>query len=579
MIKGALSGLLLSFIVGQANAQVVRSGADIKTACSPIVMAFVASSKKMIVSSESWVSYASKMYFSSATTIEEAQKEGFSADVVVEGVPLSLIWSRDDSKRTKARETWLKYVNRTASQKDFLEISDVKTDPQAAEVYNKCVANLSGREPLMCWFSEPTNRAHATFNVVLQPAFQLQPQKVVEAVLSNGFVVGPEVEGLRGSKDKNVLKKVAELDKAIDVVESGKKASSIPSLGKSKMNFPLPVNAGVFTFQTYRLDPGATISGSIRLQNGMGCSSSMDPAATVVAKVRIWPEARNWSRATSTYNFDDTVGCGANHTETRDFCYPNSQAIIVSAAPQPPKSANCGSRMLGTAIKIPAANCFRASAHMEGCGFDWTRSCKGRGWLDQDIHATVDVPGDARPLPIMELQDKRTSYVERVRYDYDQLLPPDAIIDRWKYVVEMKFSYAVGRDIIFTLSDDASESRGCVSKGSGPGERSGYVQIACELPTDLFQKNLNAIKPVAVDIKTLPNQYFVLHNPETSKSAAQAEPSAQRVISNSLDVSTIGKISHGLGRSAIEILNGSPTPAAGAPAATSFRPRMRVISP
>lgn len=567
MMKITFSALLLILMTCHSNGQILRSGEDIKTACGPIVMAFVASSKRMIMGSESWMTYASKMYFSSATTIEEAQKEGFSADLVVENTPLSLIWSRDSSKRSKARETWLKYVNQTAAKKEFLEIEDVRTDPQAAESYNKCVATMSGDRPLMCWFSEPTDRAHATFNVVLKAPFQLQPQKVVEASLSNGFVVGPDVERLRASKDKKIQAKIVELDSAIDAVESGRKVRFAPALGKTKLNFPLPINAGTFTFQTYRLDPGATISSSIRLQNGMGCSSSLDPAATVVAKVRIWPEARNWSRNTATFNFDETVGCGSDHIETNEYCYPNPQATIISAAQQHEKSANCGSRMQGITLRTPTSNCFRASAHMKGCGFDISRSCRGRGWLNQDIQATVDIPGDARVLPIMEVEDKRTSYVERVRYDYDLALPGDTIIDRWRYRVEMKVSYAVGRDVIFTLSDESPEGRGCISQGSLPGQRSGYVQIACELPTDLFQKNLNALKPAALDIKSLPTQYFVKHTLETSESATQAELSFQR------EASRLMRTLERVGASNADLLIKQPV------TSQKFRPRIRVISP
>jgi hypothetical protein len=499
-----LVSFVLCALAGPVPAQQPRTGQDIKTACGPIAMAF-ASTRKLVQGTESWRVYASKMYFSSARTEEEARQQGFSADIIVEGIPISAVWSDDQTKRTEARTKWKKFVDETESKKEFMSLDEVKSDPQIVEQYNKCVEIMArSSEALTCWFSDPIDKARATLNVVLQPSFDMARQKVESTSVSNGFLFPDDMSKLRLSNRKADRAKLVALEEAADQVARGQRLTKVPNGGQVTLGFKEPIRAGVFSFEIVRLDPQNTVSAGLRLANNMQCQARLAPAAILEIDVKLWPEARNWARETATLTFDNTTGCGSGAGNVpQQLCYGDPNGRIVKADPQPPVSANCGSYLVGVAQNQPSPNCLVATGRMKGCGWDALGFCKGRGWLQQNILATVNVPGGARPLPTAQMKDRRTNFVERVRYDYDQSLPADAVVDRWRFNAELTMKYGAV-PITFNLSDDAPSAHGCVAKGSSPGEASGYVQIACELPSDATARLTAANKVASPDLNALP---------------------------------------------------------------------------
>jgi hypothetical protein len=506
-----LAGVLLFALPFAVQAQQYRTGADIKTACEPMTMGFMASSRRLVVASEAWRVYASKWYYSSARTLEEARAQGFQAEVVIEGIPISAIWSDNQSRRSQARERWQREVSEADSRKDFMQLEEIRYDPAALEQYNRCVETLArSSQPLTCWFSDPMDRARSVLHVVLQPPFDMARQRVTAAPITNGFIFPDDMDSLRLSSSASTRARVQRLEEAYDAVARGQRINRAPDLARTSLSFPGPIRAGSFSFDIIRLDPAEATRARVQLANGMSCTAEIAPAPTVTAKVRIWPDARNWSEESVEYKYGRTTGCGKGESDhVQSFCHPNPEGRVLAIEQNVPTSLNCGSRVKSVEQGKPSANCVQVTAGLKGCGWDSLGLCKGRGWVHQRIVTKFALPAGSRAIPFSEFHDRRTNIVERVRYEYDRPLPADVVIDRWRYNVELTFSYSTGSRT-FNLSDASPNASGCVSTASPPTDRLGYVQIACELPGDATARLISGNKLLTPDIKTLPGRAFVL---------------------------------------------------------------------
>jgi len=229
------------------------------------------------------------------------------------------------------------------------------------------------------------------------------------------------------------------------------------------------------------------MSSWVRLENGLACRiAEALPAPTVVVEVTLWPEARDWSVAGETFHYHVTHGCsGKVGSYPRDFCVTDRKGIVTGASAQV-VSSNCPkdlSHFSGVEIGKPAENCVKATGIIKGCGKTRWGECKGRGWLEGNIKVTVESPTGARTVERFTKSDQRQNLFYSEQYNYDVELPADIKIDKWKYTLKVREAYG-GTPSSFTLSDDSPDELklGCTSTASKPGERNGWVRIACTPP-------------------------------------------------------------------------------------------------
>lgn len=470
--------IVLLLLIAFAPSASAQQSTDVLKVCEPILLNASVKSIEKRESSLLFKHFITMLYQKRDESLESVEKQGFDLSIVVEGVPISALWSSDSSTRQKAETIYSKFVDNTLLSKKTTEFKEVSDNSFAMAEYNRCVIQMtSSSSPLTCYFSAEAERENTVLHVLFRPSFTISDTRVKIAKINNGFVPVSDVKYNQLSK-----KQQNAYTTAMEQLGKGQKISIVPPGASATLKVPNGrLDTGIYSFTIYRLDPDKKVSIDLLWQNNLGCSPSAEPVAKSEITATIWPTGRDWVAATDHFEFAQTSGCSKDwFRQNSQFCV-SGQAKITSIDPPHTWSANCDAEFTGAVIKPGTDNCIIASGRVGGCGTGQVGDCKGRGWVKTTIIVQKTVPGAGYEPERFITTDTSLEGSWTKLFSYGGTLPTGFKADGWKYTVQIARQLTSGTETL-VLTESDPEQGNCRAKLTS-GDKEARVVVACGAPT------------------------------------------------------------------------------------------------
>lgn len=410
------TALLIAFVSDITQAQ--PSAKDVKEICSPILAASITSEvniTRSIFSTDVTKSWLCSKTFQSE---EEASQSGIDVNAEFEGVRIGLLYSNNQQSRKTARTQMCSGNNSTSDQAYTLALTEVTKDPAAASSYSSCVANvMQSQKDLVCYFQATGPNANAlTLNVIYRPA----------GARTGKFSGAPALNGAKVDSGRSIFDTLKDLQKRpFDAARA-----------------VTPFSAGIPVSRTN------TTGGSFNmaLDDGTQCQAQLAPLPAKVS-IRIQPIGTALSRTEGrhSYHADQVRNCGSDNQNISfdealaDGVVALTQQNLMSQIDQP-HSSNCGrNASLIRQVVRTTGESFRVTYNIVGCGYDFLKACKGRGWIDQYGFIRTRNIDPTKPLTASHTETREfpNGRIEVFQAGFKQGLEPDFVLTDYFFTAEV----------------------------------------------------------------------------------------------------------------------------------------------
>jgi hypothetical protein len=422
-----------------------------KNACSPIIAAAVTSQTsidRQQFDSDATTSWLCSEDFSSE---EEASQAGIDISGVIKGVRIGLLYSSDLQRRAQSRSALCTAQQVSSGSAYRLLLTEVTKDANASRNYWSCVRNVieSGKD-LACYF-EPVTGAQTdsqSLRVIYRPA------GVRVGKLSRAQLVGATLEG-----GGDVLDRI--------------KARQPRPYDPSR-----PLSAFALTAPIIR-DGSSGASFEMSLDDGTECAPKLESVpATLKVRITAIGSALSRTEGRHSYRVDRMGGCGSDDTSTFEEVFPQGTLAVSGQdwrSQLYTRSSNCPRNESGvTDLRIgAAADRAEITFRLKGCGFDWLRICRGRGWVDQYgfIRTRSVDPSQPQASSHTEFHEFASGRVEITQARFKQGLEPDFMLEDFEVTVEGVVPDGAGkpprRFSLRGLAKSPSRTQQCYEWGAG----------------------------------------------------------------------------------------------------------------
>lgn len=293
---------------------------------------------------------------SSITSLEAATKMGWRVGFLVEGIPIEMLWSSDQKTREEARK---KICSTVDEQVDRLTIQEaIRWVPlkSVAALYAQCVATQQASAgQIAAYFLPPIDGANVTFQV-----FYAKDLNIPDPVISRAEVQGATDTVLKDGAGKSIVGKT---------LRPGASTFPLKRAGNSE------VRVVIETDQKQKI-PVMTVP-PVPLDIEM----RFDVYGHLATQQR-------WG----VYQLNDERNCGSDmQSYSRSWNLGTFERFTPAFKWQKyTTSGNCDGRSDVDNVTRASESLARIDYHMVGCGYGMFNTCKGRGWINSTVTASIE---------------------------------------------------------------------------------------------------------------------------------------------------------------------------------------------